>query len=217
MLAVLAAVSMFVVIRPVSTSAQAGCGNAAGPPTPGTICPDGSIPLLDPTLPMGCPGSSQQGPPAGSTVNCPARPGRAACTYNIPTRVCTGSDGTVVYQVDSPDDDSSGGGSTSRGSLPSDTPPPSDCKPDDGERLNKDNCGIVAYVVLAIQVLSAMVGIVVVGSIMFAGIQYTTAGSDPQKVSAAKSRVRNSLLALFLFIFTFAFLNWLIPGGLLGL
>ncbi len=88
----------------------------------------------------------------------------------------------------------------------------SDCK--DAE-VNQENCGIIRYLVLFINILSALVGVVVVGSIIYGGIQYSTAGSDPQKVSAAKSRIRNAIIALVFFIFTYSLLNYLVPGGVL--
>jgi hypothetical protein len=94
----------------------------------------------------------------------------------------------------------------------------SDCSGDNisANAEDPDNqCGILDYLVLFINVLSALVGIVVVGSIIYGGIQYSTAGSDPQKVSAAKNRIRNAIIALIFFIFTYSFLNYLVPGGVL--
>jgi hypothetical protein len=88
----------------------------------------------------------------------------------------------------------------------------SDCNDSD---INQDNCGIVKYLVLFINFLSGIVGIVVVGSIIYGGIQYSTAGSDPQKVSAAKSRIRNAIIALIFFLFMYSLLNYLVPGGVL--
>ncbi|OGC80452.1 hypothetical protein A2943_00400 [Candidatus Adlerbacteria bacterium RIFCSPLOWO2_01_FULL_51_16] len=61
--------------------------------------------------------------------------------------------------------------------------------------------------------LSAGVGIVVVAMIIIGGIQYTMAGDNPQAVSEAKSRIKNALFGLLAYALTFAFLNWLIPGG----
>jgi hypothetical protein len=66
-----------------------------------------------------------------------------------------------------------------------------------------------------IRFLSMGVGIVVVGSIVVAGIQYTTSRGDPQATAKALERITNSLIALTLFIFAYALLNWLIPAGLL--
>lgn len=61
--------------------------------------------------------------------------------------------------------------------------------------------------------LSALVAVVVIGSIMVGGIQYALGGDSAEKVGAAKKRIGNSLYAFLIFILTFAFLQWLIPGG----
>jgi len=76
-----------------------------------------------------------------------------------------------------------------------------------------NHCGILDYLSIFINVLSAAVGIVIVGSLIVAGIRYSTAGSDAQKVSAAKNRILNSVIALVAYLFFFSFLQWLVPGG----
>lgn len=88
-------------------------------------------------------------------------------------------------------------------------------KANDCKTVDKDNCGIINYLIIFINVLSALAGVVIAASIAYGGIQYSMAGSDPQKISAAKSRIRNALIALLFFIFGFGFLNYLVPGGLL--
>lgn len=67
-----------------------------------------------------------------------------------------------------------------------------------------------------INFLAFGIGIVVVGLIVFGGIQYITSGGVPQKVEAARSRITNAIIALVLYIFMFAILQWLIPGGIFG-
>lgn len=63
--------------------------------------------------------------------------------------------------------------------------------------------------------LSAGVGIIVVGMIVVGGVQYMAAGGDnPTAITAAKKRIANAMIALLAFIFMFAFLQWLIPGGI---
>jgi hypothetical protein len=64
-----------------------------------------------------------------------------------------------------------------------------------------------------VNVLSGLVGVVVVGVIILGGIQYSMAGDKAEAVSAAKKRITNGLIALLAFMFIFAFLQWLIPGG----
>lgn len=89
------------------------------------------------------------------------------------------------------------------------------CKNDcNSAELNKDNCGIVRYLLIFINVLSGLVGVVVVAMVIIGGIQYSTAQDNPNALSAAKGRIANALLALLAFLFMFAFLQWLVPGGL---
>lgn len=65
-----------------------------------------------------------------------------------------------------------------------------------------------------IRFLSVGVGIVVVGSIIVAGIQYTVSRGDPQATANALKRVTNAAIALAMYILAFALLNFLVPGGL---
>lgn len=73
-----------------------------------------------------------------------------------------------------------------------------------------------------IDVLSGLVGVAVVGVIILGGIQYMLAGSSvanpatgkPSSVAAAKQRIINGLIALIAYLFIFAFLQWLVPGGI---
>lgn len=78
------------------------------------------------------------------------------------------------------------------------------------------NNGITKDLQLIVNVLSAGVGIVVIAMIIVGGIQYSIAGDNSQAVTAAKQRISNALLALVAYLFIFAFLQWLIPGGLFG-
>lgn len=79
------------------------------------------------------------------------------------------------------------------------------------------NCDLIAkYINPLIATLSAAVGVVVTISIVYGGIQYASSGGDPQKSAAAKSRITNSIFVLVAFFLLFAFLSWLIPGGLLN-
>lgn len=81
--------------------------------------------------------------------------------------------------------------------------------------LSSDNCVIVDYLVTFTRVLSGIVGIVIVIMIAVGGIQYSAARDNPQAVVAARGRIINALVALVLYLFSFAILQWLIPGGIL--
>lgn len=84
---------------------------------------------------------------------------------------------------------------------------------DDPNGLNTENCGILEYLAIFINVLSGLVGVAVIGSIIVAGIQYSASAGDAQAVAAAKKRISNALLALLVFALTYSFLQWLVPGG----
>ncbi len=66
----------------------------------------------------------------------------------------------------------------------------------------------------AILALSAAVVLAVVGSIVVAGVQYSTANGNSSAVASAKNRIVISILVLILYTFGFAILQWLIPGGI---
>lgn len=73
---------------------------------------------------------------------------------------------------------------------------------------------ITHYINITIAFLSGLVGIVVVAVIIIGGIQYSMAGGNATALQAARQKITNGLIALFAFIFLFAFLQWLVPGGL---
>ncbi len=66
-----------------------------------------------------------------------------------------------------------------------------------------------------VRFLSAGAGVIVIGSLVFAGIQYTTSRGDPNASAAAMKRIQNTLIALLIYIFAFAILNYVVPAGLL--
>ena len=66
-----------------------------------------------------------------------------------------------------------------------------------------------------IRFLSTGVGIVLVGSMIWAGIQYTASRGDPGATAKAIGRIRSNVVALLIFIFAYAILNYIIPGQLL--
>jgi hypothetical protein len=87
----------------------------------------------------------------------------------------------------------------------------SDCK---SANVTAGNCKIVKYIVTFTNILSAAVGVIVTIMVAWGGVQYTMSKDDPQATAQAKERIRNALLALVIYIFMFAFLQWLVPGGI---
>ena len=66
---------------------------------------------------------------------------------------------------------------------------------------------------MAILLLAAAVGVIAVIMLIIGGIQYSSSNGNPQAVSAAKKKIIDVLTGLAAFIFLYAFLQWLIPGG----
>ncbi len=148
------------------------------------------------TIPAGCPGGPA-GPRAPGVV-CPVIP--AGCPGGPP--------GTLAPGTTCPD--------TSHSYNPTkttDTPKyvKNDCS---SVGLDQSNCGIIRYLVIFIRALSAIVGITVVIMIIIGGIQYSASADNPQTAQAAQKRIGNAVIALIAYIFTFAFLQWLVPGGI---
>lgn len=65
-----------------------------------------------------------------------------------------------------------------------------------------------------VRFISFGVGLVVVGSIIVAGIQYSTSEGNPETTQAAKNRVRDAVIGLIIYLFAFALVQYLVPGGL---
>lgn len=83
-------------------------------------------------------------------------------------------------------------------------------------QLDGTNCLITKYINPAVKFMAAVAGVAVVISIVIGGIQYSSAGGDPSKVSAARKRIQEAVVALLAFLFLMAFLNFIIPGGING-
>lgn len=75
---------------------------------------------------------------------------------------------------------------------------------------------IFDYIQTGINLLTAFAGIAITGAVIFAGIEYSTAGGNPQAAAKAKGRITNALIALLCLVFLFAFFQWLVPGGIFG-
>lgn len=72
---------------------------------------------------------------------------------------------------------------------------------------------IMKWIEFFVNVLSV---VIVAGSavmIAFAGVQYTAARDNPQQVQAAKQRMWNVGIGLVAYFFLYAFIQWIIPGG----
>lgn len=83
----------------------------------------------------------------------------------------------------------------------------------DPQKCLKDN-PLIIWTRTAINFLAAGVGVIVTIMIIIGGIQYAAAGPNPQAVQAAKKKITNAIIALLAFFFLYAFMQYLIPGGI---
>jgi hypothetical protein len=91
----------------------------------------------------------------------------------------------------------------------------SDEAADPNADCSKDRCDFIKkYVNPFIELLSAIFGLIAVISLIMAGIQYSTAGGDSQAVNKAKKRIVNTVLAVVVYFFLYAFLQFIVPGGI---
>lgn len=134
-------------------------------------------------------------------IDCQSGPARDDATPRLPRSNTPGDVEEGASANDQITRDPSFGGTTCNGGQVDPNNPGTNCIVDD--------------VNVVISVLAAGVGVVVIMSIILAGIQYITAGGDPQQISKAKTRIRNAIVALLAFTFLYAFLQWVIPGGFL--
>lgn len=75
-------------------------------------------------------------------------------------------------------------------------------------------CLFAKYINPAIQLMSAVIGIVIVVGIILGAIEYITSAGDPQKAANGKKRITEALIGLAAFILLYTFLQFIIPGGL---
>ena len=90
------------------------------------------------------------------------------------------------------------------------------CKDKVNEKCNAENgCNLVEkYINPTINLLAISVGLLSVISIMIGGVQFASSDGDPQKAAAAKGRIAKTIVALVSFMFLYAFLQFLVPGGI---
>lgn len=94
-------------------------------------------------------------------------------------------------------------------------PPLDDCDPQLGQCSGEteDVDLIEKYLNPTINFLAIIVGLVVTISIVAGGIQYSSAGDNPQATAKAKSRIVEALLGLLAFLLLYLGLQWIMPGG----
>jgi hypothetical protein len=76
-----------------------------------------------------------------------------------------------------------------------------------------NHSSVLDLVFALIRFLTDGAGLIIVLGFIIAGIQFTLSRGDPQLRAKAIGRIANVVIALFLFIFAYALLNYVIPNG----
>jgi hypothetical protein len=76
------------------------------------------------------------------------------------------------------------------------------------------DCIVGGYIDPIIRFLNIAVGIVAVIAIVLGGIQYSASRDNPEAVKSARKHILNALLGLVCYFLLYAFLNFIIPGGI---
>ncbi len=84
----------------------------------------------------------------------------------------------------------------------------------DGKSKNIENTGLWSLLLLTINILTAGIGVLAVAGIVYGSILYTSAGDSSEKVSKAREVIRNVVIGIVAYALMYAFLNFIIPGGL---
>ncbi|PID32612.1 hypothetical protein CR956_01545 [Candidatus Saccharibacteria bacterium] len=92
--------------------------------------------------------------------------------------------------------------------------PDSICKKTNETSLEKN--GIWELLILVLNVMTAIVGLLAVAAIVFAGFLYVSAGDSTEQIKKAKVMITNTIIGVVLFGLMYALLQWLVPGGLFG-
>lgn len=76
--------------------------------------------------------------------------------------------------------------------------------------------GIFALLKWILNILTAVVGVAAVGTLVYAGIMYSSAGDDNSMVAKAKTIIRDTVIGIVAYGLMVVLLNWIIPGGVFG-
>ncbi len=77
-----------------------------------------------------------------------------------------------------------------------------------------EGTAVWGLLLIIINILTAGVGIVAVGGIIYGSIMYATSGGSPENVKKARTIITNVVIGIIAYAFMYAILNFITPGGL---
>jgi hypothetical protein len=85
-----------------------------------------------------------------------------------------------------------------------------------GGCISADSNSVFTVLNVILQVLTWGIGIAGTIGIVIVGFQYMTARDDPPQMAKAKNRLIQIVIGLAIYAVMWAFLQWLLPGGVFG-
>lgn len=83
-----------------------------------------------------------------------------------------------------------------------------------GNKDDIENSGVWQLLELAINIMTAGIGILAAGGIIYASFIYTTASGSTEKTKKAIEMIIEIVIGIIAYALMYSFLNFLIPGGL---
>ncbi|MEI7918610.1 MAG: hypothetical protein WCH58_04500 [Candidatus Saccharibacteria bacterium] len=74
--------------------------------------------------------------------------------------------------------------------------------------------GIWGLLITVINIMSAGIGVAAVGGIIYGSIKYTSSEGNAESTKKARTIIANVLIGLLMYAVMYAFLNYMIPGGM---
>jgi len=85
---------------------------------------------------------------------------------------------------------------------------------EDSSKSGVEGTGLWGLLMLVINILTAGIGVAAVGGVVYGAVLYTTSGGSPDQVKKALQIIRNVAIGLVMYALMYAFLNYIIPGGM---
>lgn len=88
------------------------------------------------------------------------------------------------------------------------------CPDGSSPKVDIADTGAWGILLLAINILTAGIGVVALGGIVYASIMYISSGGNPEQVKKAMGIISNIVIGVVAYAGMYALLNFLVPGGL---
>lgn len=82
-----------------------------------------------------------------------------------------------------------------------------------GDETKTEETAIWQLLLIVINIMTAGVGILAVGGLVYAAILYTSAHGSADQVKKARTMITNVVVGLILYAAMYSLLNFLVPGG----